>query len=288
VRILVAGALGEVGRTLTRTLALRGHEVIQASGRAPVDGTTAIGYLESASLIEAGSIDLVVNAAGRGDRRSSPRSGQDATNALAPAVRESGVPAVLMSTTRVLEGYGLTATESDPARPLTAYGEANAEHEVTWLATIGDSGRVLRIANYFCSPSSREAPQAQLLPWSLVTEALDSGRIAVRSSPETTREFVDAADVATAIEILGVDRPPSGFAATTPGIVLRLEDLVRATVEAFEQTGRPVPTVTFGSETPIQPTWHGTWLTECGWRARFDITTLRASISAWLTRGCLD
>ena len=287
-RILVAGALGEVGRTLSWALVERGHEVVPASSRAPDAASVAISYAQAADLVCTGSIDLVVNAAGRGDRRDHPRTGLDATAALGDAMRGTAVPAVLISTTRVLEGYGATAGESDPPAPTTVYGQANAMNESTWLAATGDSGRVLRIANYFCAPSSRAAPQAGLLPWSLVTEAVDSGRIVVRSCPGTTREFVSADDVAAAIEILATERPMVGIVATTPGVVLRLADLVEATSQGLVDAGLPRPIATFGTLQTRPPTCEGTWLAERGWRAQLDAPTISACITGWLKRGCLD
>ncbi len=287
-RILVAGALGEVGRTLTRALAQRGHEVVPASGRPSKARTPLPDYRQAARLLDEGAVDLLVHAAGRGDRRAIARTGQDATSALAPAIRATGVPAVLISTTRVLEGAGLHSGEEDPPSPTTDYAQANAANEAAWLDSTGAVGRVLRMANYFCAPSTRDAPQAKLLPWSFVTEALETGRIVVRSGRGTTREFVSAQDVAAAIELLAGDRPPAGIVATTPGTVLRLDELVQATCQAFADVGlSPLP-CSFGTEEPLQPACRGTWLVERGWRATVDASAIRECINGWLGNGCLD
>jgi nucleoside-diphosphate-sugar epimerase len=288
VRILVAGALGEVGRTLGRALAERGHVVVPASGRAADSDLATLDYAQAEALLGEGTFDLVVNAAGRGDRRPGARTGQDATSALGPAVRATGVPAVLVSTTRVLEGAHSSPQEGDPPSPTTEYGRANAANEAAWLDETGPAGRVLRMANYFCAPSTRVAPQAELLPWSLVTEALETGGIVVRSGPGTTREFVSARDVAAAVEVLAGERPASGIAATVPATVLRLEDLVQATCLAFNDVGRPTPTWSFGTHEPAQPVCRGTWLAERGWHATVDAPSIRACITGWLSHGCLD
>jgi len=288
VRILVAGALGEVGRTLGRALVERGHAVVPASSRAADAGVALIDYRQAAELISNGGIDLLVNAAGRGDRRVAARTGQDATSTLGPVIKATGVPGVLISTTRVLEGSGAAPGESDPASPASDYARANAANEAAWLALTGIAGRVLRMANYFCAPSTRTAPQAELLPWSLVTEALESGRIEVRSGPGTTREFVSAHDVAAAVELLAPQRPPGGIVATCPGRLLRLADLVQASCQAYVDAGLPSPTATFGTVEPDQPVVHGTWLAQRGWRSTVDAPSVRACISEWLTRGCLD
>lgn len=287
-RILVAGALGEVGRTLVRALVERGHAVVPASSRAADLGPAMLDYRQAASLVGGGTIDLIVNAAGRGDRRPGSRTGHDATSALGPAAQTTGIPAVLISTTRVLEGARSSPREGDTPSPTTDYGRANAANEAAWLDVAGATGRVLRIANYFCAPSTRVAPQAELLPWSLVTEALDSGRIVVRSGPGTVREFVSAVDVAAAVELLAGDRPPGGIAATVPATVLRLDELVQATCLAFADVGRPTPTSSFGTQEPAQPACRGTWLAERGWSATVDAPSIRACIGDWLNRGCLD
>jgi nucleoside-diphosphate-sugar epimerase len=228
-----------------------------------------------------GRIDLVVNAAGRGDRRPGERTGTDSTAILAPAIASSGTSAVLLSTMRVLEGYSEPVPDDAPPRPTTPYAEANALHEAQWLASTS-TGTVLRLANYFCAPLSVESPQAQLLPWSLVTEALASGTITVRSSRDTMREFVDATDVASALLILSA-APEARVVATAPGVVVSLDDLAGAVSLALADTGRTRPVISFGPGPSVSPPrCLPGWLAHQGWRSRLTPDSVRAVVGQWL------
>lgn len=287
-RILVAGALGEVGRTVSVALSASGHEVVGVSSRAPVHGAPVIGMAEARDLVAQGRVQAVLNAAGRGDRRSSERTGLDASARLAPVIQSSGTPAVLLSTMRVLEGYDGAVAEDAPAHPNTAYGEANAEGERRWLEAAGPTASVLRIANYFCTPSAVDSPQALLLPWSLVTEALTTGSIAVRSGPQTTREFVSAGDVAAAVVTLVADRPASRVCATVPGWLASLGELVAATRHGFELAGRPAPEVSFGEEGRAHAPSSPGWLADKGWIGSMDARVVADAIARWLAAGVLD
>ena len=286
-RILVAGALGEVGRTVSAALADRGHEVVAASSRAPIPGSSARSTSEASALVSAGRVDLVVNAAGRGDRRPGERTGTDATDVLAPVIASSGTPAVLLSTMRVLEGYHEPVPDEAPPRPTTPYAEANALHEAQWLAAT-TTGAVLRLANYFCAPAGADSPQALLLPWSLVTEAARTGSIVVRSGPQTTREFVSADDVARALEILAAERPDARVCSTVPGWQASLRDLVDSVVGAFGEVGRDEPHVSFGTEGRAAPPSEPAWLATRGWSSSLDASTVTAVMAQWLRTVRLD
>ena len=75
-RILVAGALGEVGRSVSIALVDSGHEVLPVSSRAPIRGTSdAIDLAAAVVAISEGRVDAVMSAAGRGDRRAAERTG---------------------------------------------------------------------------------------------------------------------------------------------------------------------------------------------------------------------
>lgn len=282
-RILLAGALGEVGSTVSAELRDRGHDVIGLSSRAPLGESPEIVDLRSGlTLLRSGGFDGVIHCGGRGDRRDSDRSGFELTEALRDAASECGVPAVLISTTRVLEGHSGPLTDGMVPMTSTPYARANAENEETWLAAGDPRLRVLRITNYFALPSGPESPQARLLPWSLVTEALTSGTITMRSGPSLVKEFVGASGVAqAAVELLGAsDRPVA--CATTPGLSLSLRELAECCSAALSEAGRAVPTVSFGPDLPAAPGLEPGYLASLGWSCELTPGQMRHSIAAWI------
>ena len=145
-QIVLFGALGEVGSHLEQSLTKSGHRVVPVSSR-PVAGV--VSYTEALRLIAAGEIDLVVNAGGRGDRREVDRTGLDAAQALSEIEVPVAIPAILISTTRVLEGDPGVAKESDVGAATTEYAMANLENESAWLSLPTFSSRVLRLTNFF-------------------------------------------------------------------------------------------------------------------------------------------
>lgn len=285
-RILVAGALGEVGRTVSAALVDVGHEVVRVSGRAPLtDEPDVIGFDGAQMLVREHRVDAVINCAGRGDRRASERTGRDATDKLALAVREAELPAVLISTTRVLEGYDADYAEDAPPKPLTSYAEANAENEAAWLSAAGPTAHVLRITNYIAQPSSVDSPQASLLPWSLVTEALATGHIGVRSGASLAKEFVGAADVASAAVLILTAPDAPQIVATVPGAVLTMANLVSACQRAFVAAGKPEPTASFGADAPAGPACRPGWLESKGWVCELGEATVEVEIKFVIPTG---
>ena len=286
-RILVAGALGEVGRTVAAALGAAGHGVLPLSSRAPLEGEPeAVPLQAGLDAIATHAVDAVVSAAGRGDRRPVDRTGQEVTALLASASAEAGVPSVLLSTTRVLEGWDGDVAEDAEARPRTPYAEANAANETLWLESGGRS--VLRITNYICPPSSLGSPQALLLPWSLVTEAVGSGHIGVRSGAGLAKEFVGAEDVARAITLLLTAADAPAACATAPGRVLTMEDLAHATAEAVVRAGGSRPTVSFGPDGPSPAAVLPGWLAARGWAGALTPEALTGMIAEWLTSQRID
>lgn len=284
-RIIVLGALGEVGSSVSRALGARAHEVVPVSARAPLSSDPGVASLQEAhEAISAGEVDLVLNCAGRGDRRSSDRSGVDATDFLATAVAASGVPGVLLSTTRVLEGYAEDYDPSAAPQATTPYGLANAENEARWLMPEAPRMHVLRITNYFCAPQSLDSPQALLLPWSLVTEGLEKGTIGIRSGASLTKEFVSADDVASAVTLIASDPTAPRICATVPGAALSLRELADASVQALEATGRTGIEVSFGPDGPSGPACLPGWLGHRGWSGQLTSEAISDEITQWLLR----
>lgn len=280
-RIVLAGALGEVGRSVGSALEQLGHEVVRVSSRAPaLEMPGVVGLDVACELVAHGGVDGVVNASGRGDRRAVERTGHGAAGVLAQAASSSGTPSLLLSTTRVLEGRRRAADETADAEPRTPYAQANADNEAWWQDSGGSS--IVRIVNYLCLPSAADSPQTGLLPWSLVSEALDEHRISVRATPSTEKEFVDAADVASAVELVlaAADRP--AVCATVPGTIFTMRDLAECTAATVTEVAGHEVAVTFGVEAATRPVVREGWLAAHGWSSRLSYGRLAETIRAWL------
>jgi hypothetical protein len=143
---------------------------------------------------------------------------------------------------------------------------------------------VLRITNYFCAPQSFDSPQALLLPWSLVTEAVDKGSIAIRSGASLIKEFVSADDVARAVTLINSDPSAPRICATVPGAALSLQDLAGACLSALRSVGRDGVEVTFGTDGPPGVACLPGWLANCGWRGQLTEDLITEEISTWLLR----
>ncbi len=279
-RIVLAGALGEVGHSLSGALMARGYDVLPVSSRAPIaDAPDVLGLAQVSALVAASPVDALIHAGGPGDHRTGRTEVHQWTRELLATC--SDIPAVLVSTTRVLEGYSQTPLEGSLGNPSTAYGQANADHEQLWLSHA--NARVLRMVNYFCPPASSTSPQASLLPWSLLLEGWQTGKINVRSGGSTVREFIDAGDAARAVEILINEAPGDRVVVAAPGLVATLEQLVRASVRACEAAGRKDVTPTFGEDSSGTP-WRMPpgWLTRQGWSHELTLDGMAEELSRWL------
>lgn len=257
----------------------------KVSSRAPIDGLPQVLPVSQAlSLVEGGEVDVLVNCAGRGDRRPGDRTGTDATDAIAQALATNSIPGILISTTRVLEGHSGIKVEDWSAAPASTYAEANAHNESIWLGANSPKGRlhVLRLTNFFAAPESTTSPQAQLLPWSLVREATASGTITMRSGGNVTKDFVCSDDIATAIEALcgASDAPP--VCATVPGITLTLGELSALCSSAVIRAGFPEPSRSFGADELAPPPMPAGWLHEHGWSSQLTCDAMLDVIVDWV------
>jgi nucleoside-diphosphate-sugar epimerase len=281
VRVLLAGALGEVGASLEQALEASRHEVVRMSARAPLDGRPdVVGISEALSLILSGDVSGIVNASGPGDRRSEARQADTASDEIVAAASRAGIPAVLLSTTRVLEGYQHPPEEDAVPSPLSSYARANANHENVWLRY--PNARVLRLVNFFGSPQGADSPQSKLLPWSLLTEGWATGYITVRSGRGAVKDFVDAAAVADAVELLFRSQAEPKVMATIPGVRISMEDLAQAVSAAVSATGRAEPLVSFGhDDAPASPPASG-WLAGEGWKCRTTLPEMTEAMTRWL------
>ncbi len=284
----MAGALGEVGGSVSSALDSLGHVVVPVSSRGGRIGISALSLDEAVMELEVGDADALLSAAGRGDRRTTDRTGLESTSVLARAAEKRGIPAVLLSTTRVLEGRTGICDDDAQAMCSTAYARANADNEIEWLQSAPSTGSVVRITNYFCEPMLADSPQSLLLPWSLVTEAVRTGGVILRSSASTSREFVSARDVAQAVMTVIQGPDPVRICTTSPGMTASLADLAGCTSDALSAAGLPRPSVTFGDESSPVSSCRPGWLHEHGWSSTLSLEEMTRAIASWLGRVDLD
>jgi nucleoside-diphosphate-sugar epimerase len=284
VRIVVVGALGAVGSSVAHGLVDLGHDVVRVSSRAPlIDDPAVLSFEDAIALMHSGDIDLVVHAAGPGDHRSGRDTWESTTSLFGSAIADAGVRGILLSTTRVLEGYETDFSENSQALARTEYALKNARNEESWLVFGGHSAVVLRLANFFSSPVTLDSPQAALLPWSLVTEALDTGAIGIRSGANFAKEFVSGADIARAVVALGDSTSAPSIVATVPGLRVSMSEFAGAVQRAFNRAGLPTPEVGFGPDGVSSPQCSLGWLATAGWKVELLLTTIEDAIVLWIT-----
>ena len=194
---------------------------------------------------------------------------------------------MLLSTVRVLEGYETDFLESSPAIARTIYAQNNARNEALWLEAGGPSALVLRLANFFSSPSSLDSPQAALLPWSLVTEALSTGALGIRSGANFTKEFISGPDIATAVLCIAsasasASAVPS-VVATVPGLSVSMGDFAGVVQRAFARAELPVPDVSFGPDSAAVPQCASGWLAQSGWTVGLSLSAIEDAVAMWIT-----
>jgi dTDP-4-dehydrorhamnose reductase len=156
-RIVVTGKRGQLVRSILEVGAARGVTVV-AVGRPELE-LTAPGTVEAAIVPLAP--DVLVNAAGYTDteRAEDEPATAEAVNvagarAVAACAARLGVPLIHLSSAYVFDGSGSTPyRESDPLKPLGAYGRSKAQGEAAVAAAHSDSV-ILRTSLVF-SPFGR-------------------------------------------------------------------------------------------------------------------------------------
>ncbi len=277
------GALGEVGSSVGQALGRLGHDVQPVSSRPAVSGASVLSVESAIEAVLDNEFDLVVNAGGRGDKRGGARNPRPVTRLLGEACERSRVRGALISTVRVLEDAQDTVAGSAEPQCHSEYARANEHNEAEWIRAAPTQGHVVRLANYLCAPSHVDSPQVQLLPWSLVTEALLTGMIRVRSTSTVSREFVGPDDVARALIAVGIADEPARVASTLPGLRLTLKQLTDAVSDALEASGSLRPTVSFGGELSTGPVLVGDWLSRNGWSVSITALEVSSIITQWLS-----
>jgi hypothetical protein len=180
-----------------------------------------------------------------------------------------------------MEGYSGILTEDEPPRPVTDYALANADREKTWC--VSEQARFLRVVNYLSTPQDTNSPQAALLPWSLVKDALESGRIDIRSAPTLEKQFISAADLVRAIIKIAISSDAPVWCWTAPGFTLTLDQMVSAVKAAICRLDLAQPGVTFGSAFPPKPYLEPGWLANNGWFSELEFSNVVDLIESWIS-----
>lgn len=149
-KILVAGAQGQLARALVEVARRHGSHQVVALGRPQLD---LLSKATISSAVEAVEPDLVVNAAAytavdkaESDREMAFAVNRDGAGELAAAARASGVPIMHISTDYVFDGSKLDAyVETDATNPLGAYGRSKLEGELA-VAAANPQHLILRTA----------------------------------------------------------------------------------------------------------------------------------------------
>jgi len=252
-RILVTGGAGYIGSVSVEAFVAAGHEVtvlddLSTGHRDAVAPEAALEVgsygdtAAAASLLERHRIDAVLHCAAKsvvGESMIDPakyyRENVAGGVALLEAMRTTGVRRIVFSSTAAT--YGMPERtpilETDPIRPINAYGETKrcVEGAIRWYGhAYGLRSVVLRYFNAAGASTSygeHHAPESHLIP--VVLAAASEGR---------------------AVTIFGEDYPtPDG---TCIRDYIHVEDLARAHLLALEATD-PADTRTGPASGPCEP-----------------------------------
>ena len=176
-RVLVTGAAGQLGQAMMRDLA--GAHTLTPWTRQTVDSTN---HREVRERVLRLAPEVVINCSSYNqvdqaeeDQQTALAVNGFAVGTLARAAAELGALLVHYSTDFVFDGFGTDPySESDPANPLSVYGQSKLVGE--WLALEAAGSLVPRVESLFGGPASRSSIDR-------IVASLEAG--------EPTRVFVD-------------------------------------------------------------------------------------------------
>ena len=167
-RILVTGASGLLGANLILEAHRAGHTVVASSRTRPIDHAK-IAWMQAdltdpgavADLLDAAEPDWVVHSAAATDIdrcEGNPEwafgLNRDAAGYVAAAALKRRARLVHVSTDAVFDGEGGPYSETDPARPVNAYGESKLAGE-TAVNDVHPEAAIVRTNFYGWSPAGR-------------------------------------------------------------------------------------------------------------------------------------
>lgn len=217
-RYLVTGGAGFIGSHLVEALARAGHVVRvlddfstgNPGNLAGIRGTVEVhpGDVRDVDRIAeaAAGVDGVFHLAAR---NSVPRSFEDpeatfatnvgGTEAVVVAARAAGIRRIVLASSSSVYGDSGTAVrrESDPAVPLSPYGESKLLAEAVCLSAGAEGGPeavCLRYFNVYGPRQDPASPYAAVIP-RFITRVLRGEPVQVHGDGEQTRDFTYVADV---------------------------------------------------------------------------------------------
>ncbi|MGI9120106.1 MAG: dTDP-4-dehydrorhamnose reductase [Acidimicrobiales bacterium] len=242
-RVLITGAAGQVGRELETTFAVAGHQVT-GTDQATLDITDRDSVLSAIAAIQP---DVVVNAAAwtavdacEGDPDQAFRLNALAVRHLAEGARRAGAHVCHLSTDYVFDGDQADPyREWDPPCPRSVYGRSKlgGEQELDPGSTIVRTSWV-------------SGAHGSNMVKSVLRLASEHDRLTFVSDQRGNPTF--AADLATAIRDLAVDRRPGLFHVTNQGAVSWFE-LAQEVLELAGMDPARVQPITTAELTPPRP-----------------------------------
>jgi NDP-hexose 4-ketoreductase len=199
-RIIVTGAGGFLGGAILRRLSDRGDMEVLAAARADLANEAT-----AAAALSAVTPDIVVHAAGRthGTAEALQADNVFATETLARAIAVATPECGLILLGSAAQyGRSMTRTpwcEDDPGAPLDAYGVSKLAAEAVAFTEVGRV-TALRIFNVIAPEPTGEQVFSNFLRKAATARAsADPGRVEL-GPLSAVRDFVDVADVLTAVE----------------------------------------------------------------------------------------
>jgi uronate dehydrogenase len=206
VRVIVTGAAGRIGRTVTAGLTERGHDVTGID-LVPAEGVDRVDATEIPALIHClTGCDAVVHLAGyagEGSYATAMRTHADMTYAVLEAMRITGVKRLVYASSHHAVGFTPAGVEVDVdvrPRPNTFYGVAKVAAEALcslYVDRFGIAAACLRIGAFRDRPTSRRQLASWLSPDDAVrlVEAClttpDLGYEVIYGISANTRAFLD-------------------------------------------------------------------------------------------------
>ena len=213
-RILIAGGLGFVGGRLAQCLSAAGHRVVIGTRRrdaaSPGLADVEVVHLDWASdrslAAACDGADGVINAAGMSavDCAAAPAQALAfngvATARLAGAAADAGVGSFIYLSSAHVYASPLTGSFDEESCPKNLHPYATShlagELAVRHAALAGSmAGLVLRLSNAFGPPAHPAVDCWGLLVNDLCRQAVETGKLVLRSSGDQYRDFVPLGDV---------------------------------------------------------------------------------------------
>ncbi len=290
----VTGAAGFIGRHVAAKLQADGWTVVGIDRSASPTGAQVIGDLTRAALDTAlrtyGAPNLVFHGAGTGSVGDSARdplaSHRDLVTAteilLATLLANAPTARVVFPSSAAVYGDAGSASlsETSPVNPISPYGQHKlaAENVCTAAAGQGLSVAIIRLFSVY-GPGLRKQ-----LPWDLSRKLLaGDGLVTLFGTGAETRDFLNVADVAELIALVGVAPFTSPLVVNGgTGIATRIDEFAAVLAEALGVTAK----VGFNGETrPGDPQHYRAdtrVLTGLGFRPQINLQAGLAGYAAWI------